>query len=136
MERRQMALRGSWTVRAAVAAMASAVVVTSLCGTASAQQNTFHLDRLEVPGAPDDGLVLFRPTTQERAIVYGQIGLGLQINPLRMSDIITNDLGTRSKSPTNAVTSQFTVYASAGFELLDHLTLGVTIPIGVEESGN
>ena len=43
---------------------------------AVAQQSTFHLDRLEMPGAPDDGLVLFRPVTQPRATFFAQIGLG------------------------------------------------------------
>jgi len=130
-----MALRGCWAVRgAAVGALAGAALLTA--GTARAQQNTFHLDRLEVPGSPDDGLVLFRPATQERAIVYAQLGLGLSINPLRMSDIIQTDPATLRASQANAITNQFSTYMSAGFELLDHLTLGVTMPIAWEESGN
>jgi outer membrane protein OmpA-like peptidoglycan-associated protein len=100
-----------------------------------AQQHTFHLDRLEVPGAPDDGIVLFRPTSNEHAIVYGQLGLGLQINPLRTSDI-TSDGATLRRSPANVITSQFSTYLSAGFELLDRLTLGFTLPIAWEQSGN
>ena len=56
---------------------------------ADAQQQTFHLDRLEVPGAPDDGVVLFRPVTKDESIFYAQLGLGLSINPLR-TDNITN----------------------------------------------
>jgi outer membrane protein OmpA-like peptidoglycan-associated protein len=102
---------------------------------ASAQQPTFHLDRLEVPGAPDDGLVLFRPTTNEHTIVYGQLGLGLAINPLRTANI-TNDGATLRASPANVITSQFSTYLSGGFELLDRLTLGFTFPVAWEESGN
>jgi len=129
-----MALSGCWAVRGAAAAALAGVLLAS--GPARAQQATFHLDRLEVPGSPDDGLVLFRPVTQERAIVYGQLGLGLAINPLRMSDLITNDPATLRASQANAITNQFSTYMSAGFELLDHLTLGVTMPIAWEESGN
>jgi len=45
---------------------------------AHAQQQTFYLDRLQVPGAPDDGVVMFRPVTQPDNIFYGQMGVGFQ----------------------------------------------------------
>jgi outer membrane protein OmpA-like peptidoglycan-associated protein len=102
---------------------------------AGAQQPTFHLDRLEVPGAPDDGLVLFRPTTNEHSIVYAQLALGLAINPLRTANI-TNDPGTLRTSPSAVITNQFSTYLSAGFELFDRLTLGFTFPVAWEQSGN
>jgi len=104
-------------------------------GSALAQQHTFHLDRLEVPGAPDDGAVLFRPVIQPDAVFYAQLGLGLSIDPLRISNI-TNDAGAQRASATNVITSQFSTYISAGFELLDRLTLGVTFPAALAESGN
>ena len=134
MERRQMALSGWWAVRGAAAASLMGVLLAGR--PAQAQQPTFHLDRLEVPGAPDDGLVLFRPATQERAIVYAQLGLGLSINPLRMSDVVTDDPATLRRSQSIAISNQFSTYMSAGFELLDRLTLGVTMPIAWEEAGN
>jgi outer membrane protein OmpA-like peptidoglycan-associated protein len=97
-----------------------------------AQQATFHLDRLEVPGAPEDGVALFRPTTNEHNIVYAQLGLGFSLNPLRTSDIThAAILG----SSAEVITSQFSTYMSAGFELLDRLTLGFTLPIAWEEAG-
>ncbi len=74
---------------------------------ADAQQQTFHLDRLEVPGAPDDGVVLFRPVTKDESIFYAQLGLGLSINPLRTNNI-TNFQPALHASPTNVITSQFT----------------------------
>ena len=129
-----MALSGCWAVRGVAAATLIGALLAS--GRVEAQQHTFDLDRLQVPGSPDDGLVLFRPVTQDHSIVYAQLGLGLQINPLRMSDVITNDPVTLHASATNAITNQFSTYMSAGFELLDHLTLGVTLPIAWEESGN
>ncbi len=119
--------RAKWAVSAVI--MAAWVGASS---PAAAQQNTFHLDRLEVPGAPDDGLALFRPVTQPHAIVYGQLGLGYSLDPLRMSAISPNV----AASPNYAVTGQFTSYASAGFEFFDALTLGLTMPVTWWEDGN
>jgi OOP family OmpA-OmpF porin len=106
-----------------------------LPGIADAQQQTFHLDRLEVPGAPDDGVVLFRPVTKDESIFYAQLGLGLSINPLR-TDNITNFQPALQASPKNVITTQFTSYMSAGLELLDRLTVGITLPVTWIESGN
>src|ERR1700682_404626 len=61
--------------------------VELVASPAGAQQHTFHLDRLEVPGAPEDGLVLFRPVTHPNAILYTQLALGFAIDPLRTRDI-------------------------------------------------
>jgi len=118
----------------ALFAMAASVVLLA-AGSASAQQQTFHLDRLEVPGAPDDGAVMFRPVTQPTATFYGQLGVGLSIDPLHTSNI-TNDISAIRASSTNVVTSQFSTYLSAGFELLDSLTIGATFPVAWGESGN
>jgi len=104
---------------------------------ARAQQHTFHLDRLEVPGAPDDGLVLFRPVTRPDAIFYTQLGLGLSIDPLRMSNIgIYTASNTARQVPSNVITSQFSTYLSAGFELLNRVTLGATFPAAWVQTGN
>ncbi|HLK37431.1 MAG TPA: OmpA family protein [Polyangiaceae bacterium] len=102
---------------------------------ARAQQHTFHLDRLEVPGAPDDGLVLFRPVVRHDTILYTQLGLGFSIDPLRTRDISNQESVLRA-SPSNVITSQISTYMSAGFQLLERLTLGATLPIAWEEAGN
>jgi OOP family OmpA-OmpF porin len=131
--------RFSLPTRLALSALACSSV---LCGsawmrTARAQQTTFHLDRLEVPGAPDDGLVLFRPETHKGgAIVYAQLGLGFSVNPLHLGNI-ASDSYTLQHSQGNPITSQiFTTYMSAGFQLLDRLTLGATFPVAWGETGN
>jgi outer membrane protein OmpA-like peptidoglycan-associated protein len=103
--------------------------------TANAQQQTPHLDRLEVPGAPDDGVVLFRPVTKSDSIFYAQLGLGYSLNPLR-TDNITNESSALRASPTNVITTQFTSYMSAGFEVLDRLILGLTFPVTWIQAGN
>ena len=120
----------------AAMALAASGVLTSP-RAAQAQQHTFHLDRLEVPGSPDDGLVLFRPVTRPGAIFYAQLGLGLSIDPLRMSNIgIDSASNTARQVPTHVITSQFSTYISAGFELLDRVTLGATFPAAWIQAGN
>jgi outer membrane protein OmpA-like peptidoglycan-associated protein len=95
--------------------------------TASAQQKTFHLDRLEMPGAPDDGAVLFRPVTTQRTIFFGQLGVGYSFQPLRTSNI-TTDGETRKRSSHAVIKNQLVMYGNAGFELLDRATLAVAFP--------
>src|SRR5258708_25534293 len=81
---------------------------------AKAQQHTFHLDRLEVPGAPDDGLVLFRPVTQPNAILYTQLAMGFAVTPLR-TRAITDQIAALRAPPGNPITTQLSAYMSAGF---------------------
>jgi OOP family OmpA-OmpF porin len=130
--------RAHGCAKAAVSVLALAAGVL-MAAPALAQTPTFHLDRLEVPGAPDDGLVLFRPQTQPNTIVYGQLGLGYSLNPLRTSDLITNSsVGAAAlrASDANAITNQFTSYFSAGMEFFDRLTVGFTMPVTWIQTGN
>lgn len=98
---------------------------------------TFHLDRLEVPGAPDDGIALFRPATQQRNIFYGQLALGYSLRPLKVRNI-TQDTSVLARTDrTSVIQDQFTVYGSAGFQLLDRATFGVTFPWSpIQDGGN
>ena len=102
---------------------------------AAAQQRTFHLDRLEVPGAPDDGVAVFRPVTNQRAILYGQLALGYSFRPLRVSTI-TTDRTTRLASKSGAIHNQFTLYGAVGFQFLDRFTLGVNFPFTPAQNGD
>jgi OmpA-OmpF porin, OOP family len=100
----------------------------ALCAeTAAAQQKTFHLDRLEMPGAPEDGVVLFRPVTNQRTIFFGQLGIGYQLRPLRTSTV-TNDQATRARSGSTVIQDQLAVYGNAGFQILDRATIAVAFP--------
>jgi outer membrane protein OmpA-like peptidoglycan-associated protein len=124
--------RKSGSLFALSLALAGALLVTR---SADAQQQTFHLDRLEVPGAPDDGIVLFRPVSDPTTIFYAQLGIGYSANPLRMTDL-TNNAATLQASAINAITSQFSTYLSAGVELFGRLTLGGTFPAAWIQTGN
>lgn len=118
---------------AAVALATSGVVLVARA--AHAQQHTPHLDRLEVPGAPDDGLILFRPVAHSESIFYAQAAIGTAIDPLRMNSLI-KETSTLQTSPQNAISSQFSTYISAGVEVLSRLTLGATFPSAWIETGN
>jgi outer membrane protein OmpA-like peptidoglycan-associated protein len=118
----------------ALAAAAFAGVL-SAAGSVRAQQQTFHLDRLEVPGAPDDGVVLFRPRARDHAIFYAQLGLGLAVDPLRTGNI-TNVPSIQRVSAGNVITDQISTYMSVGVEFLHRFTAGLTFPSAWIEGGN
>src|SRR5262249_51084793 len=102
---------------------------------ARAQQATFHLDRLEMPGAPDDGLVLFRPVTQPRPTFYAQRGLGYALRPLKTSQI-TSEKATLDSSHGAVIQDQFSTYMSAGLQLGDRVTFGATLPVAWIQDGH
>src|SRR5271166_877123 len=128
----------SRTAKPAFRAFAAAPLLAGALLTvrpAAAQQQTLHLDRLEVPGAPDDGLVVFRPRVQDAAMIYGQLGLGLAVDPLRTGNI-TSIPAVQQASAGNVITHQLSTYASLGVEFLSRFTLGVTFPAAWVEGGN
>src|SRR4051812_33547282 len=96
---------------------ATAIAPLGATSSASAQQTTFHLDRLEMPGGPDDGTVLFRPVTQPRPIFFGQLALGYQRRPLHTSNIISaDDRATADRSSAGVINDQFSTYATVGLQ--------------------
>ena len=103
---------------------------------AAAQTKTFHLDRLEVPGAPDDGVALFMPDNNPRNIFYGQIALGYQLRPLRLR-AITQDTSVLARTTnTGVIQDQLTIYGNVGFQLLERVTVGVSFPWSPLQDGN
>ena len=70
-----------------------------------------------IPGAPDDGIVMFRPVTQPKPTAFAQLALGYQRNPLKATNI-TKDRSALSSSPTGVVQDQLTTYVNAGFQFL------------------
>ncbi len=119
----------------AAAALAAGLLLPD---SAQAQQRTFHLDRLEVPGAPGDGVALFRPTTEQRDVFYGQLAVGYQLRPLRVRSITSDPsvLSRRRGTSTGVVENQLSMYGSAGFQFLDRFTLGVNFPWVPYQSGS
>jgi OmpA-OmpF porin, OOP family len=116
----------------------AAALALGLCAPrAEAQQQNFHLDRLEVWGAPDDGIGVQRPVTNDKTIFFAQLALGFSLNPLHTSTVINTSVasGSATTFPNAIVAGQFTEYGTIGFEFLDHFTLAATLPV-TEEWGN
>jgi OOP family OmpA-OmpF porin len=128
-----MALRVSQWIKRVAAGLAFSCA-SAAPSLAHAQTNTFYLDRLQVPGAPDDGMVLFRPVTQPDNIFYGQLGVGFQYAPLRTSNIVSN-AATLKASSANVIDTQLTIYGSAGFELVNRVILAVNFPWSPLQTG-
>lgn len=128
--------RGSKGARSFAVGVLAAISALACAETAEAQQKTFHLDRLEMPGAPDDGIAIFRPVTNQRPIFFGQLGIGYQLRPLRTSTV-TSDQATLNRSRSAVIQDQFAVYGNAGFQVLDRATLALAFPFyPIQTGGN
>ena len=121
--------------RTALAGIAVATAALAGASSAQAQTKTFHLDRLEMPGAPDDGIALFRPVQNQRNIFYGQLALGYSLRPLKVRNITSDTSVLARTQRSSVIQDQFTVYASTGFQLLDRATFGVTFPWSPVQTG-
>jgi len=113
---------------------ACALAATLVSARASAQVPTFHLDRLEMWGAPDDGIAIFRPVTNDKPIFFAQLGLGYSLNPLHTSNI-TSESAVINASSAGVIQGQFTEYATVGFQFLDRFTIAASLPV-TEEWGS
>jgi OOP family OmpA-OmpF porin len=100
---------------------------------ASAQQNTFYLDRAQISGAPDDGFMVWRPNLHDRTRFYGMATLGYTLNPLRDATV-TDDPGDQ-RQMGNIVAGQFITYLNGGVEISDRVGVNIGIPIAVYQYG-
>ncbi len=122
--------------RAAVAALAAGVCALVPID-ARAQSATFSLDRLQVGGAPDDGIAVWRPQMGATTRLFGQLGLGFALNPFRLSDELTPARREAARGAlTTPVTSQTIAYLDAGVEIDGRLSLQAELPIIVAQTTN
>lgn len=131
---RRRLLPGASAAVAGVGTVLAALLTALVPKAANAQQRTPHLDRLEMPGGPDDGAVLFRPVTQARTILFGQLALGYSHKPLR-TKTITQDKLAINRSKTGVVDYQFTQYATLGLQLFDRYTVAASMPVTYLQNG-
>lgn len=115
----------------ALGAVAAGVLTTS---GAQAQQNTFYMDRVQISGAPDDGLVLFRPHVYEKTRFYGSLALGYTLNPMHVESL-TGD--TRVQQLIDSpLTHQLNTYVNGGVEILGKFALGLSLPVALFQTGS
>jgi len=121
------ALRTHRRPQFALSALALGCLCLALPETASAQTKTFYLDRAQVGGAPDDGMMVWRPVMHEHTRVYATAFLGGTLNPLR-KDNITDDPETKADIE-NPVSGQVMSYFAGGLQLLDRFAANLMLPV-------
>ncbi len=101
---------------------------------ASAQSRTFHLDRLDVAGGPDDGVVLVRPKFRKTPNLFAQVGMGYMLNPLKTSTL-TADAITLRGSGRGVIEHQVTTTLTFGAQLWDRWQFALTLPFSPYQAG-
>ena len=119
----------------ALTALLAASSVGLVPAIVRAQSSTFTVDRLVIAGAPDDGIGVWRPDVGRDTRFFGQLGLGLAINPLRVDNYV-DDLNKAEKMAGPPVSSQFITYLNAGVELFNRASVQVSLPLILNQGGN
>ncbi|HEX3596030.1 MAG TPA: hypothetical protein VHU80_13050, partial [Polyangiaceae bacterium] len=116
-----------------LAGLATAAATTFASHRAAAQQATFYLDRIQISGAPDDGLVLWRPYIYEKTRFYANAALGYTLDPLRASDVTDRpNVQDRIDTP---VTHQLVLHPSVGAEFAGRFGVGLSLPLALVQAG-
>jgi len=114
------------------------LVALLLPGAANAQTSTFYLDRIQVAGAPDDGMAIWRPRMHEETRLYGQFALGFGLNPFRVENHIADprDAALISSQSGAPVREQFNLYTHIGIEFLERFAIQGSLPVVLVQTGN
>lgn len=108
-------------------ALAVGGLCTAWTAGASAQTKTFYLDRAQVSGAPEDGMMVWRPIMHEHTRIYTTAFLGGVLNPLR-KDNITDEAVAKREIET-PVKGQVMSYFAGGLQLLDRISANLMLPV-------
>lgn len=95
----------------------------------AAQSGYFYLDRVQLAGAPDDGITVLRPYVPPGTRVYATAAVGYAHNPLR-SDTVTDDPLAESRID-NPIQGQLIAYGALGIQLAGRVTAQVTLPVSL-----
>lgn len=130
-------LRSSSKRRAgrALTALLAASSVGLVPAVVRAQTRTFTVDRLIMAGAPDDGIGVWRPDVGRDTRFFGQIGLGMAVNPLRVDNFVDN-LNDAEKLDGAPVSHQLITYLDAGVELFNRVSVQVSLPLILNQGGS
>lgn len=102
-------------------------------GQAARAQRAFYLDRVQVGGAPDDGLVTRRVYMSPETRIYGSTTLGYVVDALRASTV-ASDSRIQDKIE-NLIQQQVISYFNAGVEIGGRVSLGISVPVAWAQSG-
>ncbi|HEU4583724.1 MAG TPA: OmpA family protein [Polyangiaceae bacterium] len=105
-----------------------------LCAARPAEaQRSFYLDRVQIGGAPDDGLVTRRPYLSPETRVYGNLALGYVVDALRASTVAASQ--RVEDKIENLIQQQLMGYFSGGIEIGGRVSFGLTVPVAFAQSG-
>ena len=102
---------------------------------AQSTTTTFAVDRLVMTGAPGDGFAVWRPDMAEKTRFFGQLGLGLAVNPLRVENYIDNTYYA-DKIHGSPLTAQLITYFNVGAEILNRVSIQVAFPLVAYQAGH
>jgi OOP family OmpA-OmpF porin len=105
----------------------------SLVGAPASAQRSFYLDRVQIGGAPDDGLVTRRPYVSPETRIYGSTGLGYVVNALRASTVASNS--AVEERIENLIEQQLISYFSTGIQIGGRGSVGINLPVAWIQSG-
>ncbi|AKT39757.1 OmpA family protein [Chondromyces crocatus] len=123
--------RRGWARRSVALVVAATALAPAV---ATAQDRTFYLDRLRIGGAPEDGLGVWRPEMGKQTRIFGQLGMGFSLNPLR-TDNYVDDERLEEQLAGNPVDRQLITYFSAGAEFFDRVAIQASFPLIVNQAG-
>lgn len=112
---------------ASLLALLAGFLCSSWSNQANAQTRTFYLDRAQVSGAPEDGVMVWRPIMHEHTRVYATVFAGGALRPLRI-DNVADDAITKRDIET-PVQGQLMSYFTGGLQLLDRISGNFMLPI-------
>jgi OmpA-OmpF porin, OOP family len=120
-----------------VVAAIAAATCTLFSAASRGQAATFSLDRLQVGGAPDDGIAVWRPQMGESTRLFGQLGLGFALNPFRLADELSPARREEARGAlATPVTTQTIASANAGVEIQDRVSLQAELPVILAQTTN
>lgn len=117
--------------------LAACAVLAAFClrtAPASAQDETFYLDRIQIAGAPDDGFAVQRPYMFEKTRLYGSLSLGYSLNPLRVGTV--NEGEVSINGAPDLVQNQFISYMGVGGEFFNTFSVDLMLPIAWVTDGD
>jgi OOP family OmpA-OmpF porin len=128
----EAARAGHWLLRS-LAALAVATLTLLASRPASAQQKTFYLDRVQISGAPDDGLVLWRPYIYDKTRFFAHAALGYSVDPLRAANVVEQpNVQDRLETP---VSHQLVLHPAVGAEFAGRFAVSLSLPVNLVMAG-
>ncbi len=124
-------------IASACSAAAAVAAVLFTPAEAEAQQSTMYLDRLQIGGAPEDAIGLWRPHFNPQTRFFGQLGMGFALNPFRIENHQDDPrkAGLFTQNSSAPVGPQLISYLDVGIEVLERFSFQANLPLILFQDG-